>query len=191
MQKDIKALVQVGLMRKPSWLKGTLIERGSKTSTVEVSGNTVVVENYNVKEWKPLTFVDGVCEEIQQFQNSTWEEVKQVVKDALAKFFPDETVRFDEEEKIVYIGQGDDLTIGSGVTERTSIARITELPCWSVHFYKTVYYGHLQPPDVDEINCGDSTTAIGIARILIETLSRFRIEEYFESVSLDRWAETE
>lgn len=190
MQKDIKALVQVGLMRKPNWLTGTLIERGPEKSTVLVSGNTVVVENYNVKEWKPLKFVDGVCKEIQDFQNSTWDEVKQVVKNALDNFFPDEVVRFDEDEKIIYIGTNDDLSIGSGVTERTSIVRISELPCWSLSFFKT-FYSHMQPPDVDEINCGDSTTAIGIARILIETLSRFRIEEYFENVNLDRWAEIE
>jgi hypothetical protein len=188
--KNIKAFVQIGLMKQPKWLKGTLIKRDDQNSTVSVSGQTLVVENTNVKEFRELSYANGVCEEIENFKNQNWEELKTVVTDALAKFFPNQEIRADEEEKILYIGPDDDLTIGPSMVERKTIVSFIEQPCWTVTFYKMVY-SYSEPPDADEVNCGDSTTSIGIARILVDTLWRFKTEEYFETISLDKWSESE
>lgn len=187
--KKIKAFVQVGLMKKPEWIKGKLLERTDTHSVVSVAGNTLTLENRDVKEFKELAYVDGVCQQIEDFKNNNWEEMKQVVKDALAKFFPKETVREDEVEKILYIGS-DDLTIGVGTVERKTIVSFIEEPCWTVSYWKT-HYSYSTPPDAEEVNCGDSTTSIGIARILVDAIWRFESDQYFETISLDRWSEKE
>lgn len=186
----IKAFVQIGLMRQPKWLKGTLVKREEKNSTVSVSGQTLTVENHNVKEFRELSYKDGLCEQLENFKNQNWEELKTVVTDAVAKFFPDQILRSDEDEKILYVGPDDDLSIGVGTVERKTIASFIEEPCWTVTLYKMIY-SYSEPPDAEEINCGDSTTTIGIARILVDTLWRFKTDEYFETLSIDRWAESE
>ena len=178
----IKSFVQVGLMKKPKWITGEFVSHVDENHVrVNVSGNEVVVTNNNVKLYEPLVYVNGVCKEVEEFVNNNWDDLKRVVTNSVNHFFPDTNLKFDDNEKIIYVDD-DYLSIGSNVTEVVSIAKIKEFPCWTVTLYSTIAATRWEPPDVDEINCGDSRTNIGVAKILIDTLWKENSAGYWENL---------
>jgi hypothetical protein len=177
----IKAFVQVGLMKKPRWIRGVLLEGG----LVEVSGNRVCVEQGKVKLWQPLEFVDGRCPKLDAFCEETWEDLKKVVTESVERYFPGENLRIDENEKIIYVNE--DLTVGPGVKEAETIAAFREIPVWTVSYFKGIAATRWEPEDVEEVNCGDSSTTIGAARILLDNLWKFHTEGYWESLEESRY----
>lgn len=184
--KNVKALVQIGLMKKPSWLRGELVSRDENQTTVIVSGNTLTLENYKVKTWEPLKFVNGVCEQLDQFQNSNWEDLKHHCKEIVSKFLPDVVLNIDEQEKTISVD--DYIQIMAGVIEQESIARFFEVPTWNLTQFVTHYYGRLQPPDVDEVDLGSSRSNLGAARLLVESIMRNRLDDYCQVIADDELA---
>lgn len=172
----IKALVQIGLMKKPQWLQGTLVEQG----VVNVNGNRLSLDTGKIMLWEPVEWKDGYCQELDQFAEENWESLKEIVTEGMKYFFPKEKVRFDDNEKIVY-ACGDALSIGPGITEIKSIARFKQVPTWIVTEYRTMYYGYMQPPDVDEIEVGQSRSSLGAARILIDYIWKYQAESFWDS----------
>lgn len=175
----IKAFVQVGLMRKPKWLRGTLLE----SNMVEVSGNKVCADK--IKLWQPLEYVDGRWPKLDSFREDNWEDLKKVVTDSVERYFPGEKLRIDDEEKIIYVN--DDLTVAAGVREMETIAAFREIPVWTVSYFKGIAATRWEPEDVEEVNCGDSSTTIGAARILVDNLWKFHTEGYWESLEESRY----
>ena len=177
----IKAFVQVGLMRKPRWLLGTLVER----NLVEVSGNRVCVEQGKVKLWQPLEYVDGKWPKFDSFRAEGWEDLKKVVSDSVERYFPGEKIKFDDDEKIIYVN--DDMTVSGGVKEVETIAAFREIPVWTVSYFRGIAATRWEPSDVEEVNCGDSSTTIGAAKILLDNLWKLHTEGYWESLEEARY----
>lgn len=171
----IKAYVQVGLMKKPRWIRGTMLEDGM----VEVSGNKLKPDCMNVKLWQPLKYIDGRCPEIESFRDENWEGLKRVVTESVARFFPEDEVRVDEDEKIISVA---DINVCVGVKEAASIAAFREVPVWTVTYFRHVPATRWEPDDVDEVNCGDSSTTIGAARILVDALWKFHTDGYWAAI---------
>jgi hypothetical protein len=172
----VKAFVQIGLMKKPEWVKGTLVEEG----VVNVSGNRLSLEPGNIKLWETLEWKDGTCSELDSFAEENWESLKEHVSEGMKHFFPDVSLRFDDEERIVYACD-DGISIGAGVTEIKTIARFKEVPVWMVNEYHTFYYGRMQPPDVDEVCVGESASSWKAARILLDAIWKMRADAFWES----------
>jgi hypothetical protein len=171
----IKAFVQVGLMKNPRWLKGDYVQMVGEEHQVIVSGNTLMLAVGKVKSWIPLG--PSVLED---FAASNWELLKEVVADSVAKFFPDEEVRCDEDEKTLHVGE---LSVGPGIVERESIASFREIPVWSVTYWRTIAATYWEPADADEVACGESAAAWQVAKILIDQLWAFKTESYWDSIS--------
>lgn len=183
----IKAFCKIGLMRKPAWVTGKFVRRDEDLSVVSIHDQNHSLEFRHVKEWKPLSFVDGECKEIKEFAENNWDDLKEIVSSSLHHFFPQMNPVFNDEEKTITFDE--DLVVGTGVMQSESIVRFEEHPCWTVTMYQQLSYSYLQPPDVDEINLGESRTNIGIAKILIDAIWRIRSEPYWESLSEKNWAE--
>jgi hypothetical protein len=182
----IKAFTQVGLMKKPRWIRGTLLE--GEAFTVEVSGNRLQLEMGKVKLWQPLEYADGRCPKLDSFRDENWEDLKRVVTDSIARFFPQDQIKIDESEKTVSVN---DLCVGVGSKELETIAAFREIPVWTVTYFRGIAATRWEPEDVEEINCGDSSTTIGAARILIDSLWKFHTEGYWESLEESRFCLTE
>lgn len=171
----IKAFVQIGLMKEPRWLRGTLVEQG----IAEVNGNRLTLEPGKIVLWEPLEWENGTCPALEKFAEENWESLKEYVIKGMKEFFPEENYRFDDKEKIVYACD-DNISIGVGVEEVKTIARLFETPSWTVTEYRTAYYGHLQPPDVDEITVGSSRSSLGAASILVDAIWKERSSAFWE-----------
>jgi hypothetical protein len=174
----IKAFVQVGLMRKPRWLRGTLLEG----NTVEVSGNKVCADK--IKLWQPLEYVDGRSCKLDSFCEESWEDLKKVVTESVERYFPGEQILIDEEEKAIRVGE---LTVSGGIKEMETIAAFREIPVWTVSYFKEIAATRWEPEDVEEVNCGDSSTTIGTARIIVDNLWKFHTEGYWTSLEESRY----
>lgn len=187
----IKAFAQVGLMKKPSWLRGELVSRDQENATVVVAGNTLVLENHKVKEWTALEWIMGDdhtsrCKELEDFQDQNWEDLKIQCERMVSKFVPDVVLKFDEKEKTISVG--DHIQIMAGVVEKESIVRFFEVPAWTITQFEERYYGRLQPPDVDEIDLGSSQSNLGTARLLVESIMRNSLDEYCQVIMDDQFA---
>lgn len=200
---EIKAFVQIGLMKKPEWKKGKLIasnrnlelqelkDLGFKARVqhqdeylVEVYGNRLYLEPSKVRQWKPLKFkqVDREyhCEKIDEFISKQWEDLKAKCENAVKQFFPDVTLTVNEQEKIISVD--DYLTVACGVTEKQSIASFFEVPAWEIVLWVPIAATRWEPPDVEERNCGFSETTIGAARLLVDNIWRLRSEDYWQNI---------
>ena len=175
----IKAFVQVGLMKEPRWLQGTLLEGGE----VSVYGIKLHLETGKVKLWQPL--VDG---KLDSFREDGWEDLKRVVADAVGKFFPHDQIRFDDEAPAIYVNH---LVVAVGVKEMETIASFREIPVWTVSYFKGIAATRWEPDDVEEVDCGDSSTTIGAARIIVDNLWEYHTEGYWESLNESRFCELE
>lgn len=176
---QVKALVQIGLMREPKWLEGTLLEDG----LVEVNGNRLRLEPGKIKRWRPL---EDHQERIDEFAQTQWEELKESVKAAARHFLPNDEIKFDEMERIAEI---DNVSILPSLAEITTIAEIREAPCWTAAYYVTTY-SHTEPPDCDEVICGNAFSPDQAARLLVDTVFRNRADAYWESVSDAKYAQS-
>lgn len=199
----IKALVQVGLMKNPDWLRGTVIasnrglglqelkDAGFKARVkhedeylVEVSGNRLVVTPDKVRLWEPLEHdADGPV--VREFAERNWLELKRHVAEAARHFLPGDDVKINEEDKTITIN---DVTVAPNYTEVRSIAAFREVPCWTVSYWQDVQYSRLQPPDSDEVICGNSMSTIGAARLLIDSVLKARADGYWDAVADDEMA---
>lgn len=206
--EEIKAFVQVGLMKKPEWKKGTLVasnrglelqelkDLGFKVRVqhqdeylVDVVGNKLYLDRSKIKQWKPLKFVrndyEYHCEEVNNFIEKTWEDLKIKCKNAVGHFFPEVELKINEQEKVISVEDqyGPALTVACGVEEKTSIVSFFEVPAWEVVMWVPIPATRHEPEDVDERNCGYSQTTIGAAKLLVDNLWRFRSEGYWQEVS--------
>lgn len=177
----VKALVQVGLMKKPEWLRATLVGEG----VVEVNGNTLCLESGKIMGWEPLKYDDnGNCQVIDDFVASTWEELKSLVTDASAHFLPGEEVKIDEHEKIITVA---DVSVQPNYAEIKTISAFREVPVWSVSYWNYIPSTRWDPPDADEVSCGHGGP-FQAARILIDTVLKFRADGYWDHLSDEKAA---
>lgn len=176
----VKAFVQIGLMKEPKWLRGTLVEEG----VVEVNGNRLVLDRSKYLLWEPLEYKDGKCRVLDDFAESTWNELKVLVNDAAAHFLPGEEVKFDEDEKVITVG---DVSVSPGTEELKTIVSFREIPVWRVTYWKYIAATRWEPPDADEVDCGYGN-AFNAARILIETILKFKRDAYWENLADEEMA---
>jgi hypothetical protein len=178
----VKALVQIGLMKEPKWLRGTLVEE----NTVEmIHGSRLVLEYGKIKLWKPLPHDETGCPKVKEFAQTQWEELKQTVTEAAKHFLPNEEVKFDEEEKTVEIAG---VTLHPDLTEIETIAEFKEIPCWVASYWVTTY-SHSEPPDADEVICGHAGSPDNAARLLIDSVLKNRADDYWQGVADTRYAQ--
>lgn len=213
---QIKAFVQIGLMKKPEWVKGTLVacnrdlglqelkDLGFKARVkhedeylVEIHGKNHYLEPSKVRLWEPLKFVqinhEYHCEKVDDFINSNWEGLKARCQDAVNKFFPDVKLNINEEEKVISVEDqyGPYLTVACGVKEIQSIARFFEVPAWEIVLWVQIPATRWEPADVEERNCGFSQTTIGAARLLVDNIWNLRSGDYFQNLQDAEIAEGE
>jgi hypothetical protein len=203
---QIKVFVQVGLMKKPRWLKGTLIASnrnlelqelknlGFKARVkhedeylVEVCGNRLYLKPQDVREWRPLEFSPSPefkCERMEQFTAAQWGDLKAKCRDSVAKFFPEVILTINEEEKTISAEDqyGPYLTVSPAVLERESICAFFEVPAWEIVLWQSIPATRWEPADVDEKNCGFSMTTIGAARLLVDNIWKLRTEDYWQGI---------
>jgi hypothetical protein len=173
---DVKALVQIGLMKKPRWIHGKLVSRDQTQSVVDIHGENHTLENHVVKMWRKINLTA-----IENFAVKNWADLRQVVRSAAENFLPNvDKLVFDEENKIITY---QDVSIGPTSVERESIAAFIEVPAWSVSYYKHIPATFHEPEDVDEVSCGSSENNVGAARLFIDTILRLEADCYWESVS--------
>lgn len=177
----VKAFVQIGLMRNPKWIKATLVEE----NTVEVHGNLLTLERGKIKGWSPLPHDDEGCPKVREFAQTQWEELKESVLKAALHFLPDDSVKFDEEEKTVEIAG---VSLHPDLTEIETIAEFKEIPCWVASYWVTTY-SRSEPPDADEVICGHAGSPDNAARLLIDTVLKERANAYWDSVSDAKYAQ--
>jgi hypothetical protein len=203
---QIKAFVQVGLMKKPKWTKGTLIasnrnlgvqelkDLGFKVRVkhedeylVDVAGNRLYLKPQDVREWRPLKFgpsPEFKCDKMEQFVANNWEDLKLKCKNSIAEFFPKVSLKIDEKEKTISVedSHGPYLTVASAVMEKQSIASFFETPAWEVVLWVSIPATRWEPANVDEKNCGFAETTIGAARLLVDNIWRCQTDDYWQSL---------
>jgi hypothetical protein len=193
---EVKVFVQVGLMKKPRWIKGKYIKKlDIESHLVKVANQEVVVGYGKIKSWVPLEskVVDDSewrCEELDRFAKENWESLKEDCQNALAKFFPDCYFSSNEEEKTLYVyGEGlPEINISPGIEEVESIARFFEVPAWSVTYFVEIPATYHEPPDADEIHCGHARNSTFAIKILIDTIWKLKTDDYWESLHWERLA---
>ena len=173
----IKAFVQVGLMKEPRWLKGTLVEPGK----ADVNGNVLSLEPGKIKLFKTLEIADQ-----EKFAEDNWERLKEVLTAAKEKFFPSERLKFDEEEKIAYLSG---ISVAVGYEEVHSIVRITEQAVWTVCVLHKIPATRWEPEDADEVEVGCSANTVTAAKIAIDALWKYSTMGYWESLEMEVWKE--
>lgn len=177
----IKAFVQIGLMKKPDWLRGTLVGEG----VVEVNGNRLTLDSDKIRLWQPLDHDSDGCPAVRDFADRTWEDLKRYVTEGASHFLPGEKVTIDEKEKTITVN---DVTVYPDYTEVKTIVSFREMPCWTVSYWEDSRPSYMQPPDVDEVICGNSMNTLGAARILIDNILKNRADSYWDAVSEDEMA---
>mgnify|MGYP006269303223 CR=1 FL=1 len=184
-----KCFVQLGKAKNPEWINCKLLEKlPDHTFLVECHGQKLVVER--VKEYKKIkyNFEKQEFSEVEEFVNRNWEEMKNVLSDAVSKFFPNEKLVIDEKEKIIY-AMDNSVSIGGSVFEVESIARFQDVSQWNIVRYKPIYATRYEPEDVDEINVGHSVNNIFAAKIFIDEMWRLNCEGYWENKSYEIFAD--
>lgn len=176
----VKVFTQVGLMKKPEWLRGTLVEDG----VAEVHGNRIATEYGKVKLWKPIPHDDTGCPKVREFALNQWEELKQVVTNAVRHFLPEKEVKFDDQEKTVEV---EGVTLYPDHKEMETIAEFREIPCWTASYWVTTY-SRTEPPDADEVVCGHAFNATQAARILIDSVLKNRADDYWQGVADEQYS---
>lgn len=171
----VKAFVQVGLMKEPRWLRGTLVSEG----VVEVNGNHLSLERDKIMRWQPLEYENGECQAIKDYADSTWDQLKELVNDAVAHFLPGEKVEVDEKEKTITVHE---VSISPGLHEIKTIAAFREMPTWNVSYWKYIPSTRWEPPDADEVDCGHGGP-FQAARILVDTILKFSADAYWDSLA--------
>jgi len=204
---EIKVFAQVGLMKKPRWIKGNLIacnrnleiqelkNLGFKVRVnhqdeylVDVYGNKLFLTSENVREWRPLKFGSSPefkCDKMDDFVARQWEDLKKKCQDSVAQFFPEIVLKFDDKEHTISVedNYGPYLTVAPAVCEKKSIVAFFEVPAWEVVYWVPVPATRWEPPDVDEKNCGFAETTIGAARLLVDNIWKIRSEDYWQGIS--------
>ena len=213
--EQIKVFAKVGLMKKPQWIKGNLIacnrnlglqelkDLGFKARVkhedeylVEIHGNRLYLKPTDVREWRPLKFgpsPEFKCEKMDEFISNNWEDLKKKCQDAVLKFFPEVTLKFDDKENTIGVedGYGPYLTVAPAVLEKQSIAAFFEVPAWEVVHWVSTAGTRWEPPGVDEVNCGFAETTIHAAELLVNKLWQYHTEDYWQGLRDSELAEGE
>jgi hypothetical protein len=174
----IKAFVQIGLMRKPRWVVGQYVAQEGDNHKVFVASQDLTLAWNKVKLYQPVEYKDGFCVALDDFVENNWEELKSVITDSVGHFFPGEPVSIDENEHMITV-MG--ISVASGVTEVETIASFREIPSWIVSYYESIPATYWDPPDADEVVCGNSPGVVQAARILIDGIWKFKADGYWES----------
>ena len=212
---EVKVFVQVGLMKKPRWIKGTLItsnrnlglqelkDHGFKVKVkhedeylVEASGNRLYLTPDKVREWRPMKFGSSpefICEKMDEFISKHWEDLKKKCSDSVCKFFPNVNLKFDDNEHTICVedSYGPYLTVAPAVLEKQSIAAFFEVPAWEVVYWVPTPGTQWEPPGADEVNCGFAETTIGTAELLVNKIWQIQTEDYWQGLRDNELAEGE
>jgi len=183
---EVKAFVKIGMMRKPDWRIGTYVRQNELCHEVELHGIVHPVEIGKVKLWEPVKHENGTFPAIDKFVEDNWGELKQIVTDSVKNFFPNEKVDINEENRQITVA---DITIAGAVREVESIARISELPCWSVITFKTIPATHWEPEDVDEVLIAQAPSNMTAAKALIDAVWNFKSSPYWENLNDSKFAQ--
>ncbi len=175
----IKAFVKIGLMKKPRWIVGEYVGQRDNNHEVKVAGQNLVLAWNEVKLWEPAEYKDGFCTTLEEFSENNWERLKTVVNDAVGHFFPGESVEVDENERTITVAG---VSVAAGVTETETIASFRELPCYIVSYYQHIPATYWEPPDAEEVVCGSSPNPISVARILVDSIWKFKADGYWENM---------
>lgn len=177
---EVKAFVKIGNMRKPNWIIGTYKGDNTLCHEVEIHGILHHVQIGNVKLWEPVKHLNGTFPAIDKFVEENWGELKTLVTESVNKFFPEEKIEINEENRQITVAE---IFIGGGVREVTTIAAIRELPCWSVTTYKTTPATRWEPEDVDEVTIAQEMGNIRAAKALIDAIWAQKTDPYWENLS--------
>lgn len=179
----IKAFVQIGLMKKPRWIRAKFIEHGENSSVVEIHGAYHTVENVNVKAYDPLESQDVV----EEFANMNWDELKETVIVAKETFFPNipDIKINDDEHTISY----QDVELSPSYHEIKTICGFKEVPCWSIGYWKTLPATRHEPEDVDFVSEGQSSNNFSAAKCFIDAIWRYQTDGFWENLFYDNLAD--
>jgi len=175
----VKAFSKVGLQKKEQWNKGVVVSCDDNNVAVRLYNNQYDINRTNVKRFEQI---DAAA--VDAFANKNWDELKVVVRDAVAHFFPKflPDLKENEETKSISVL---DVEIVADITEVVSIAAFIEKPVWVVTYWKTTMGTRLDPPDVDAVDCGHSHANLGAAELFINTLWKLDSQGYWESKAYD------
>lgn len=181
--QEYKIFAKVGNCKKPRWMRGQVIEQyPNGTTLVEAYGQKMTIPSGNVKEYRRIGYDREKQEftELKEFVNKDWEALKQILTEAMNKFFPGEEIKIDEEEKIIYAFD-DCLSISGGVFEVETISAFVETPQWSIVEYRQISATRWEPEDLEEKNVGHSSNYIGAAKLFLDAVWNIKNEGYWEN----------
>lgn len=178
---EVKVFAQVGLMKEPKWLRGTLLEAHFPESgyLVQTSGNKIWSDK--VKRYERLVCKDGIYPAVIEFENKHWNSLKNFISDAMSKFFPNEKLIIKEEEKIISACD-EVVTINSGITEVESIASFAEHPVWEVQTWHSIPSTRWEPGDVDCKLIGNAFSSLSGAKIFVDAVWSVHSDCYWTSL---------
>lgn len=188
---DHKAFVQLGLWKNPRWTCCVVLENyQDDTSLIEVCGNKIIVDNNKIKKHERIeyNFEKREFTELTNFMNNNWEELKLSIIDAMNKFFPDEEIKVDEDEKIIY-ALDNSLSISGGIFEIETISSFKEVAEWSIVGYKPLPSTRWEPEDVQEIDLGHSRNTIKATKIFIDNIFQIKCEGYWDDKNYETMME--
>lgn len=173
----VKVFTKIGKMRQEKWIVGTLLESFPESGFLVGShGNNIWVDKSNSHTIKK--FNRSNKEMVVEFENNSWEKLKQLISEGMNKFFPDVKLVIDEKEKCIS-ALNDGVTISSGITEVESIACFSELPTWEVNVWRTIPATRWEPEDVDCKLAGDGTSAFAAAKVFLDVVWRETMDDYW------------
>jgi hypothetical protein len=171
----VKAFCKCGLQRQEQWTKGTVVGlEGKGKVTVKMPDKNHTLPFNKVKRWEPLE--DGKLEE---FAAKNFVELVEYIKKGVTALCPSLSVEVDEAEQIVYLDSRG-VSVQAEVHETESIVAFTEFPTWGVTSWHPTHGTRWEPPDVDEVNRGNSPNNINAAALVIETCWRLRSDNFWQ-----------
>lgn len=185
--ENYKVFVQLGKQKNPKWTNGKVLKRyNNNTYLVETHGQELVLTNDCIKLYKKSTYnkEKRSFNEIIEFTEKNWDDLKNIITDAMDEFFPDEKINIDENEKIIYALQ-DQLSISGGIFEIESLTCFQDVAEWSVVAYKPIPATRYEPEDVDEVYLGHSMNNINAAKIFIDSIWNLKCENYWDNKSYE------
>jgi len=178
-----KIFAQVGNSKNPRWMRGKVIEKfPDGIILVEVYGQKITVSDKDVKEYKRIKYDQEKQEfiELKEFVEKNWESLKKNVTEAAGKFFPEEHIKIDENEKIIY-ALDDCLSICGSVFEVETISSFVEVAEWSIVEYKQLPATRWEPEDFDEKQIGHAANNISASKIFLDSIWSAKCSNYWEN----------
>lgn len=175
-----KAFVQLGNAKKPRWIFCEVLENYNNGTLIEVHGQKIIARN--VKEFKSIEYDKNTHDwpELREFVDNNWDFLKNVVSEAVGKFFPEESIKINDDTKTISAFEAN-LVVGGGIFEVETISAFIEIPQWSITEYRIIPSTRWEPEDVDEKHLGHTSNSISAAKLFIDAIWNGKCEGYWEN----------